>query len=281
MPLPDANKKSPRVYPLLQNIDLENIAFATLQSTGTPIAIEEMNEDELRRLVLVNLARLSVKGEWSGLLTSSSGGSSQFPMGASSAPDAATTLFPGAIVQYPMFFPQTKMETTSNGWVRFDETQMNFFPFWVAKDGTMDSLTGRLVATNDDDLVVALYSNDSDKGVPETKIGTAVVWDMGAASGIITLDLSGAGDWDVEAGTLYWLGVMLETETTNRPTFYIFDTDEGPSWTIAANDTATEDYRLEKSSYYVTSLTAGTPPSTVIQPVSDIAYVPWITYTLA
>ena len=33
------------------------------------ISIEEMNEDELRRLILVNLARLTVKGEWNGLLT--------------------------------------------------------------------------------------------------------------------------------------------------------------------------------------------------------------------
>ena len=67
MPLPDADKKSPRVYTLSQNTDLENMAFATLQSIGEPINIEELNEDELRRLVLVNLARLAVKGEWNGL----------------------------------------------------------------------------------------------------------------------------------------------------------------------------------------------------------------------
>jgi hypothetical protein len=73
MPLPDADKKSPRVYTLAQNTDLENIAFATLQSIGQPINIEEMNEDELRRLVLVNLARLAVKGEWNGLLSAGGG----------------------------------------------------------------------------------------------------------------------------------------------------------------------------------------------------------------
>ncbi len=52
-PLPDADKKSPRVYTLTQNTDLENLAFATMQSIGQPISIEEMSEDELRRLVLV------------------------------------------------------------------------------------------------------------------------------------------------------------------------------------------------------------------------------------
>jgi len=67
-PLPDAEKKSPRVYTLLQNVDLENVTFAQVQGVGNTISIEEMSEDELRRLVLVNLARLCVKGEWDGLL---------------------------------------------------------------------------------------------------------------------------------------------------------------------------------------------------------------------
>jgi len=67
-PLPDAEKKSPRVYTLLQNVDLENVTFSQIQGVGNTISIEEMSEDELRRLVLVNLARLCVKGEWDGLL---------------------------------------------------------------------------------------------------------------------------------------------------------------------------------------------------------------------
>ena len=73
MPLPNASKKSPRVYTNLQNIDLENVTFANIEATGNPIAIEEMNEDELRRLVLCNVARLVVKGEWTGLLESGGG----------------------------------------------------------------------------------------------------------------------------------------------------------------------------------------------------------------
>ena len=73
MPLPDANKKSPRVYTNLQNLDLDNVTFANIQSTGNPIAVEEMNEDEMRRLVLVNLARLVTAGEWTGLLESGGG----------------------------------------------------------------------------------------------------------------------------------------------------------------------------------------------------------------
>ena len=73
MPLPDANKRSPRVYTNLQNIDLDTVTFTNVQDTGNPIAIEEMNEDEMIRLVLVNLARLVCAGEWNGLLTAGGG----------------------------------------------------------------------------------------------------------------------------------------------------------------------------------------------------------------
>ena len=68
MPLPEANKKSPRVYTLLQNQTLANLTYDTLKDVGNPIKIEDLNEDELRRLVLINLARLTVKQEWNGLL---------------------------------------------------------------------------------------------------------------------------------------------------------------------------------------------------------------------
>jgi hypothetical protein len=73
MPLPNAEKKSRRVYALLKTADLDSIHFSealgpSIKEVGGPIAIEEMSEDELRRLILVNLARLSVKSEWNGLL---------------------------------------------------------------------------------------------------------------------------------------------------------------------------------------------------------------------
>jgi len=68
MPLPDAPTKSPRVYKLLQNTTLANLTNDDLSSVGDPINLEMLNEDELRRLVLVQLARLTVKQEWNGLL---------------------------------------------------------------------------------------------------------------------------------------------------------------------------------------------------------------------
>lgn len=86
-PLPDASKKSPRVYRNLQTKDLENVTFSDMEATGDPLSIELHNEDELRRLVLVQLARLTTKSEWTGLLTSSSGGMTSFDL----AGDSGTT----------------------------------------------------------------------------------------------------------------------------------------------------------------------------------------------
>jgi hypothetical protein len=73
LPLPDAPKTSPRVYRLLKNKTLSaeapnSLSQTEIASVGDPISIEMLNEDELRRLILVNLARLTVKQEWDGLL---------------------------------------------------------------------------------------------------------------------------------------------------------------------------------------------------------------------
>jgi len=73
MPLPDADKKSPRVYTLLQNLDLENLSADNLADVGDPIAIEEANEDELRRLCLVAFARMVTKGSFDGWLSGGGG----------------------------------------------------------------------------------------------------------------------------------------------------------------------------------------------------------------
>jgi len=59
---------SPRVYKLLKTTDLDSLTDDDLISIGNPITIEELNREELYRLVLVQFARLSVKQEWDGLL---------------------------------------------------------------------------------------------------------------------------------------------------------------------------------------------------------------------
>ena len=74
MPHPDASAISPRVLKLLKTKTLEagdgatQISFSDVQDVGDPISIEELNREECIRLIIVNLARLSVKSEWDGLL---------------------------------------------------------------------------------------------------------------------------------------------------------------------------------------------------------------------
>ena len=276
-PLPDS-ERSRRIYPLLQNQDLENVSQATLKSVGDPISIENLNEDELRKLVLVNLARLSVKGEWNGLLNAASGGGgAEMPAGAAPSPGGN-----GYLVQYPMFYPNSDAETSSNGVIDFDKTKMTLFPFWVYADGTMESITCRLAVTNPDNIMIALYSSGDDH-CPKTRIGTAVEWDM-STSGVITLDLGGVGDWSVSGNTQYWLGIMLKTDNTNRPNWYVMNAADA-SFTIPTTSTDTENYRLENQSMYVTGLTAGTPPSSIPPTSTGIfsksSFTPWMTHTLA
>ena len=74
MPLPDANNWSSRIYELLKETDLANLSYSQFQETAEKLFIEPENEDELRRLVLVQLARMAVRGDWDGFLSGGSGG---------------------------------------------------------------------------------------------------------------------------------------------------------------------------------------------------------------
>lgn len=73
MPLPAAEPREARVYALLKGYTLSNVsgvlkAGETFPEIGNPITAEYVNEDELRRLVLVKLAAECVRSEWNGLL---------------------------------------------------------------------------------------------------------------------------------------------------------------------------------------------------------------------
>jgi len=59
---------SPRVYKLLKTTDLDSVSDDDMISIGNPITIEELNREEMIRLIIVQFARLSVKQEWEGLL---------------------------------------------------------------------------------------------------------------------------------------------------------------------------------------------------------------------
>lgn len=73
MPLPDAPDYSKRIYELLKETDLENLTYSQFQGVAEKLFIEPENEDEMRRLVLVQLARMAVRGDWNGFLTGGGG----------------------------------------------------------------------------------------------------------------------------------------------------------------------------------------------------------------
>jgi len=196
MPLPDADKKSPRVYTLSQNTDLENLAFATMQSIGNPINIEELNEDELRRLVLVNLARLSVKGEWDGLLSAGSGGGAWAPT-LTSAGSINSTFNINRVDSTPPW----GITNGNNGVVSKNEPM--FYPFIAPTSGNVDSMSIDLsaAAASTCDAKVGIYTNND--GVPETLLGTCT---FDAEVVDLQTQTSVSDTITLVKGTQYWMG---------------------------------------------------------------------------
>ncbi len=153
MPLPDAPNTSPRVYTLLQNTDLETVTQANLATLGNPISVEELNEDELRRLVLVNLARLSVKSEWNGLLTAPTSSS---PMERGYKSGWYYNLNPIQI------YTETKQALSAN--------KIRIMPFFVNKDITFDRISAYGGSTSGTaDLSIGIYNMGSN-GEPSTLV---------------------------------------------------------------------------------------------------------------
>lgn len=80
MPLPNADKDK-RLYELLKTQDLENLSYADFKGAAEKIFVEGVNEDDLRRVVLIQLARMAVAGEWNGFTSSGGGGSASIDYG--------------------------------------------------------------------------------------------------------------------------------------------------------------------------------------------------------
>jgi hypothetical protein len=57
----------------LKETDLENLSYAQFKGVSEKLFIEPENEDEMRRVVLIQLARMAVRGDWNGFLTGGGG----------------------------------------------------------------------------------------------------------------------------------------------------------------------------------------------------------------
>ena len=207
--LPDATR-SDRVYPLLQNLDLENLAFATVQGVGNTLAIEEMNEDELRRLVLVNLARLTVSGEWNGLLTAPAG-----------LPDAAVIMkLPPISNSSATNLPQYAHISAPYGTGRTATQAVTtdaplYLPFTARRTDTFDDIylyvtTGIGSAANVD---LGLYSDND--GQPGTLLGKATVDVNTSGQKSAALVAESGQSLSSTAGTQYWLALVRQSGVGN------------------------------------------------------------------
>jgi len=274
-------KPSKRVFPLLQNLDLDTVTFAQVQGTGNPITIEDMNEQEMTDLIIVNLARLCVAGEWSGLLEA--GGGAGMPIFPNVNPPGEGS----NIVSYAIGSPTSSGDTNSNGVLNANTTTAMFYPFYSFKGGEIQSLTCQTVGTTDDDVLVSVYSSD-DAGLPSSRIGSETTWDMGTA-GTITLDVSGiSSTWTLDSDSVYWLALMLEAALDTRPNFKIHDLDEGNPFMMPVNTQSTGLYGgggAGRTHLYITGLSAALPSSLTTANLTSTGppygyYLPWITFVL-
>jgi len=246
-------KPSRRVFPLLQNLDLDTVTFAQIQSTGDPISIEDMNEQEMIDLIIVNLARLAVAGEWDGLLSAGAGGS--------------PTIDPSSVTfdtYYAAFQPLTGCPpygTTGNT----NSASTDYYPsIWVVRPfiasltGTLDSVAMACVTSQTgSSMEVAIYSSDDD-GMPETLKGTATV--PLTATGRITTTLSAATEGlAVVKGSLYYVGWFGNNSGTPATIGAI---PQGGYTSIAYGGGNTQMGNI--SAWKMTSATSTTAPTTFV-----------------
>jgi len=187
-------KPSKRVFPLLQNLDLDNVTFDQVQSVGNPISIEDMNEQEMVDLIIVNLARLVVSGEWDGLLEA--GGGTMNGVLAD-----ASTINSTYDINRIDATPPWGLGTGNNGTVSRNEPQ--WAPFISPKSGDVASISIDINAVSSSavNLNIALYPDNGD-GVPNAKL-TEGVFDAEVDG--LTTQTSLTGTATLVKGTQYWM----------------------------------------------------------------------------
>ena len=222
MPLPDA-KPDRRIYELLKTTDLENLTFSDFQKVAQTIYAEQGAEDELRRIVLVNLARLSVVGEWTGLTSAGGGGGGVELVGGEVANPSTYKYW--AITQTPPYgVARVKTDAKMDG-------KGIFFPFVASQSGTMTGLKMRVAtAHSGGNFYAGIYSAHADTGLPETLQGYCTF--STTSTGTIE-QTTFSSSVTTTRGKVYWLYCNVDNGTTaSNLVFYAQNTlNQGPSAT--------------------------------------------------
>jgi len=236
-------KPSKRVFPLLQNLDLDSVTFEQVQGVGDSITIEDMNEQELQDLVLVNLARLVVSGEWTGLLEAGGGGG-----GIASVAFSMRNASPNTTYDY---YP---MNVTQSGTLAIADVlggnQPKFYPFTVGEAGDIADLSIYVAsASSSNTCLVGVYT--SENGMPKTKISglSFDVSSTGSKTGALDATTT------LEVGVQYWVGV---TKGNTGDTFTTYSSDS----TKTVNNFPSSD-PFSRACIYSLASSDNTLPSTV------------------
>ena len=210
MPLPDAIKRSPRVYTLLQNQDLENVTADTLADVADPIAIEEQNEDELRRICLVAFARMVTKGSFDGWLSGGAEGNA-----------AETTPWVDGL---GIYWEVARSAPYGDNTVQAGAmgTDLILWPFIAPNSGDVSVMAVAINSSVTNTISLCIYSDDD--GLPDELLGYG------------DFDLSGSGTIEQDTfsdtitlvkGTQYWYGP--KSDSANQPNMKAINVDNCPS----------------------------------------------------
>ncbi len=194
-------KPSKRVFPLLQNLDLDSVTFAQIQSTGNPISIEDMNEQEMFDLVLVNLARLVVAGEWDGLLEA--GGETLTWQ--NTADYNVASGYGGKFWNIAIGSPICSNGSLST-WNNNEEYQF-FNPFIAPFTGAPAACNINVtVATTSQNLYVGFYSGTD--GIPATMLGYATIaTNSTGIQRVTSFTEASTGSLTFTAGSMYYYSI--------------------------------------------------------------------------
>jgi len=224
---PEDRKPAKRVFPLLQNLDLDSVTFANVQGTGNPISVEDMNEQELQDLVLVNFARMCVAGEWTGLLEAGGGEFNaeltKYNWDGDTDPIRILALAPYGCV--------SRNHSDSS----IENAALNFFPFISPFTGTVSEVDVYMNQNSGATGALDLGFYSDLEGVPQTLLGEFVIDISSPAGGTLTQTTSSA-DVDLTRGVQYWMG-MFGDNFESQPQFTAVDIQSNGSspLQVAAN----------------------------------------------
>ena len=212
-------KPSKRVFPLLQNLDLDNVTFAQVQGVGDSITIEDMNEQELQDLVLVNLARLCVSSEWTGLLEAGGEG-----VGAVMPQANIGTSYTRHVVTH---YPLTGNSTAGNSSIAQIDSPVSR-PFIAPQTGDIDEIGVVVTSAAVNTMRVGIFS-DSDMA-PHVLLGYA---DVDTSSVATVYQTSWSSTVTTTRGTVYHL-MWVRTGSGTTPGLTA-ESNAGLAWIAASS----------------------------------------------